>query len=138
MPVILSDICAHLVRNRHFSAASKVEQLKGVWRTKYLQITSEGGRANAILIKAPPSKAKAKGRKVSPYVVRQIHALLKKGHRKPEIAKALKVSLGTVQQITANTYKLDAESRDAWWETFGADSERKEGFEGPNSRDHTP
>jgi DNA-binding NarL/FixJ family response regulator len=70
---------------------------------------------------------------VTPYIVRQIYLLLQKGHKKTEIAKALQISLGVVQQVSANTYKLDAESRAAWWETFGANPTHQSDFEGSKS-----
>jgi DNA-binding NarL/FixJ family response regulator len=130
MPAILADLHTHLTNNRHYSAASMVGQLRAAWRVKYTQILDGAGRKRTATAK---TKLAGRGRRVTPYIVRQIYLLLQKGHKKTEIAKALQISLGVVQQVSANTYKLDSESRAAWWETFGANPTQQSDFEGPKS-----
>lgn len=114
LPAILGEVYSLL--GSHHAAARRAHLLHRMWRDKYAEIRAGGGVAAA----APANPRSVKKRKVDAYVVRQAFQLLGRGHSKPAIARALKVSLATIQKVVAGTYPMDAAAMEAWWATFGA------------------
>ena len=126
LPAVLGEVYGLLAG--HHAAARRTRLLHLIWREKYAEIRDGG----AVRIASAPMKTSraTKKRKVDAYVVRQIFVLRQKQYSQPMIAKALHVSTGVVQQVSAGTYKLSDEAQAVWWETFGAPKAAGAEFEG--------
>lgn len=120
IPAILGEV--HGLLTNHPSAALRTRSMHSIWRARSTEFQEGQPAFSSQEIPRKQAKRSPKGnRKVTPYVVRQAYQLAQKGHKKPAIAKALSISLGSLQQLAAGTYpSMDNETKNAWWETFGA------------------
>lgn len=108
---ILGEVQQYL--QARFAAAARVKALRASWRAIHDEL-----RHAHVATHAPVKRAQRR-RKVDAYVVRQVFTLTGKGVPNTGIARALRVSVRTVQYVAAGSYPLGPEALAAWTETFG-------------------
>lgn len=111
LAMLLRGIGSHTSINR-------LQSLAAVWPTVRRGLRNADG--GVIAAAASSKKGPSRARKVNAYCVRQTFKLLNAGHRKGDIAKALRISATAISKIANGTYDLDPEGWAAWRETFGA------------------
>lgn len=121
MATILGEVESQLLKHQQHKAAQRARQLRLQWRNLYQSIGAGGdGKEPSKSLQDVAKRRPPSTRRVNAWVVRQAFQLLARGEQRKDIAKALRISLGTLRQVVAGTYpSLDSEGTDAWWETFG-------------------
>lgn len=120
---ILGELEHQLERNGRIASADQMALLRSQWRSRLEQTILGRPAPKVNTTKKTTDRKSAAKSQITPYVVNQIYLLIKKGHTRVEIGKALRLSAGTISLIISGKYSsFDPAAREAWQGSFGNES----------------